>query len=113
MNERLKELRKSRDLTQKQFAEQLGVDRSLVVKWESGDRPIPLVQMKVICAEFNASLEWLRDGKGEMMKRPMTRRELLVEEACQIFESLSPLKQKIAMEVTQHFIETGKWEGSW
>ena len=41
----LKKARESKGLTQKQLAEMLYVDPSLVCRWEKGQREIPLVTM--------------------------------------------------------------------
>jgi transcriptional regulator with XRE-family HTH domain len=66
MNERLKKLRKTLDLTQQKFAERIGVKQNTVAQYEMG-RNIPIDSViSLICREFNVSEKWLRDGIGEM-----------------------------------------------
>lgn len=66
MNERLKKLRKTLDLTQQEFADRLGVKRNTIAQYEIGrNEPIDAVIVS-ICREFNVSRKWLCDGVGEM-----------------------------------------------
>lgn len=66
MNERLKKLRKSLDLTQQTFANKLGVKRNTVGQWECGINPLTDQTILSICREFNVNEDWLRNGTGEM-----------------------------------------------
>lgn len=69
MKERLKELRKSLDLTQQEFADRLNIKRGAVANYEIGrNEPIDAV-VSFICKEFRVNEEWLRTGQGEMFKR--------------------------------------------
>ena len=66
MNERLKRLRKTLDLTQQEFADRVGIKRNTISTYESGrNQPIDAV-ISLICREFNVNEEWLRNGTGEM-----------------------------------------------
>lgn len=66
MKERLKQLRKTLDLTQQEFAEKLGIKRSTMATYESGrNEPIDAV-ISLICREFDVNEHWLRTGTGEM-----------------------------------------------
>lgn len=66
MNERLKKLRKTLDLTQQKFAERIGVKQNTVAQYEMG-RNIPIDSViSLICREFNVNEDWLRNGTGEM-----------------------------------------------
>lgn len=66
MNERIKELRKTLDLTQREFADKIGVKQNTVAQYEIG-RNIPIDSVIfLICREFNVNEEWLRNGIGEM-----------------------------------------------
>ena len=66
MNERLKKLRKSLDMTQQQFADKLGVKRNTVGQWECGINALTDQTIFSICREFQVNEEWLRTGNGEM-----------------------------------------------
>lgn len=66
MNERLRKLRKTLDMTQQEFAEKLGIKRSTMATYESGrNEPIDAV-ISLICREFDVNEHWLRTGEGEM-----------------------------------------------
>ena len=66
MNERIKKLRRSLDLTQQEFADRIGVKRNTVATYEGGrNEPVDSV-VSLICREFGVREEWLRYGTGEM-----------------------------------------------
>jgi transcriptional regulator with XRE-family HTH domain len=58
-NEKLQELRKNRNLTQEQLAEQLYVSRTAISKWESGRGYPSIDSLKEISRFFNVSLDEL------------------------------------------------------
>lgn len=66
MNERLKKLRKTLDLTQQKFADMIGMKQNTIAQYEMG-RTVPSDAIIFsICREFNVNEEWLRTGNGEM-----------------------------------------------
>lgn len=66
MNERLKRLRKTLDLTQQEFADRIGIKRNSFANYETGrNTPIDAIIIS-ICKEFNVNEEWLRYGTGDM-----------------------------------------------
>jgi HTH-type transcriptional regulator/antitoxin PezA len=74
LNERLKKLRKTLDMTQQEFADRIGIKRNSLANYETGrNTPIDAIIVS-ICREFNVNEEWLREGKGEMFIK-MTRDE--------------------------------------
>lgn len=77
MNERLKKLRKSLDLTQQAFADRIGISRGNIAAYEVGKNAISDAVISLICREFDINEEWLRDGTGEM-KRTLTRDEEII-----------------------------------
>lgn len=65
MNERLKKLRKALDLTQREFAERIGIKQNTLATYEIGrNQPIDAV-ISLICREFNVNETWLRTGEGD------------------------------------------------
>lgn len=66
MNERLKKLRKTLDMTQQAFADKLGVKRNTVGQWECAVNPLTDQTVVSICREFNVNENWLRTGEGDM-----------------------------------------------
>ena len=74
MHERLKEIRKALGLTQKEFAERVGIKQNTIAQYEIGrNEPIDAV-VSLICREYNVDEVWLRTGEGEMF-RPRTRED--------------------------------------
>ena len=62
-NEKLQELRKSRNLTQEELAEALYVSRTAISKWESG-RGLPSIEsLKEISCYFSVSIDDLLSGE--------------------------------------------------
>lgn len=68
MNERIRRLRKTLGLTQKEFAARVGLKQNTITTYEAGrNEPIPSV-INLICKEFHVSEKWLRTGEGEMFE---------------------------------------------
>ena len=93
MNERIRKLRRTLDLTQKEFGDRIGVKGNTIATYEGGrNEPIDSV-ISLICREFNVNETWLRTGEGEMFaptpssaldalaqERGLTHREYIVLE---------------------------------
>lgn len=62
MKDRIKIIRKEANLTQKEFAEKLGIKQNTVASYEMGRIGISDSVIISICREFNVREEWLRDG---------------------------------------------------
>ena len=66
MNERIKKLRKSLELTQQGFADRIKTSRNNIAGYEAGTRAPSEAVVSLICREFNVNENWLRTGEGEM-----------------------------------------------
>lgn len=66
MKDRIKQIRKENKLTQKEFAERLGIKQNTVASYEMGRIGISDSVIISICREFNISKDWLKNGTGEM-----------------------------------------------
>ncbi len=66
VNERVKELRKTKKLTTEKFGNSLGVSRAAISNIENGNRSVTDQMFTSICREYNVNPDWLRSGKGEM-----------------------------------------------
>ena len=66
MNERLKDLRNTLGINQADFAVKVGVSRSAISRWESGDINFTEQMIISICREFNVNRAWLVEGVGDM-----------------------------------------------
>lgn len=86
MNERIKKLRKHLDLTQREFAERIGVKQNTVAQYEMG-RNVPIDSViSLICREFNVNEVWLRNGTGEMFVE-LDKEDMLMEWAGRVLGS--------------------------
>ena len=66
MHERLKQLRKTLDLTQQEFADRIGSKRNTIAKYETETNTPSAAVISLICREFRVNEKWLREGTGEM-----------------------------------------------
>ncbi len=66
MNNRIKEIRKTLNLTMDKFGARVGVNKSAISRIEKGINGVTEQMFKLICSEFNVNEEWLRTGKGQM-----------------------------------------------
>jgi len=60
--ENIKNIRKRKGLTQEELGGLLGVGKSAVSRWESGEREVTLGTMRSIAAAMGVPLEWLVEG---------------------------------------------------
>ena len=67
MEQRIKTIRKSNNLTQTEFGERIGVKGNTVTNYETGLRIPSEAVILAICREFDVSERWLRTGEGVML----------------------------------------------
>lgn len=66
IGERIKKVRKSLELTQQGFADQIGSKRNTIATYEMGRTEPSSAVISLVCTKFNVSETWLRTGEGEM-----------------------------------------------
>lgn len=66
MNERIKQIRTSLNLTLEKFGERLGVTKAAVYNIEKGNRSVTEQMFKAVCREYNVNPHWLQTGEGDM-----------------------------------------------
>jgi Predicted transcriptional regulators len=64
--ERVKEIRKTLNLTLDKFGERIGLKKSSLSAIENGRNSLTEQTARAICREFNVNPAWLSDGDGEM-----------------------------------------------
>lgn len=92
LKDRLRELRKSRGMTQEDFAKPLGVMGNTISQIELGQRNPSNVLVKSICREFGVSQVWLEDGVGPMYA-PQDEND--IEVITRAMEGMSAGKKKL------------------
>ncbi|PKM67110.1 MAG: XRE family transcriptional regulator [Firmicutes bacterium HGW-Firmicutes-2] len=68
MNERLKQLRESLGISQREFSQNIRIGQSTLAMLETGQRIMKDIHISQICSEFGVNEDWLRTGEGEMFK---------------------------------------------
>ena len=77
--ERIKEVRKTLNLTLEKFGDKLGVGKGAISNIEKGNRNLTDQMAKSICREYNVNYDYLLYGEGDMFsKLPQT----ILDELC-------------------------------
>lgn len=72
MNNRIRTIRQSANMSMRAFGDRIGVSSAAVSKIETGVNAPSEQTIRAICNEFNINREWLEFGVGEMStKRPL------------------------------------------
>lgn len=64
--ERVREVRKTLNLTLEKFGEKVGVGKTAISKIEKSERSLTEQMAKAICREFRVDYFWLTEGNGDM-----------------------------------------------
>lgn len=99
MKDRIKQLRKTLNLTLTGMGKALGISHAAVSDWEHGRNNVPESVRRQICSLFNVNRDWLETGKGDMFVDAKSPAQLEAEAfgrvALQIFDSLPSGLQSI------------------
>lgn len=117
MNERIKQLRKSLNLTRAAFGKRLGVSGDVINNLERGRVEPKEMIIKLICKEFGVSYQWLVNGLGEMndsdeneaqeiVDSVMTGNNEFAKKVLVAFARMSEEKWKLIREIIEE-IESG------
>ena len=88
LGQRIKELRKSRSLTQQDLADVLGLSRSQISNLEHNRRGLSLSQLQTLCSVFKIDMEYF--GISPTAEETIA----LLERAKLLFESDLPTEKK-------------------
>lgn len=66
-NDRIREIRKTLNMTLEKFGEKVGVTRASMSNVENGNRGVTEQMRRAICREFGVDYIWLTTGEGEML----------------------------------------------
>lgn len=64
-NDRMRDLREAKKLTQKQISDVLGIRQQVYSKYELGVRSLPLEHLIKLCKYYGASADWILGLTGE------------------------------------------------
>ena len=65
IGERIKKVRTDSGDNQEEFARKIGITRSAISLYESGNRTVTEPTIKLVCSTYNVSYDWLKTGKGD------------------------------------------------
>lgn len=69
IGERIKVLRKEKNLSMEDFGSVIGMGKSAVSRIENGVNGTTDQTIRSICREFSVNEQWLRTGEGEMLEQ--------------------------------------------
>jgi len=96
---RIKELRTSLKLSQRQFARKIFVSQTLVNEIELGKRKIHIRILHLISYRFNVNIEWLKKGEGDMFFSAPPDTDTRLDHIIEIFNKLDrPLQDYLLIQ---------------
>lgn len=104
MKDRLKKLRRTLGLKQREFAERLSVSTGVIGSWESGSNLPGRARIYQICKEFRVRQDWLLFGEGEMFEPDTDEREAQKQFVIACFESLPESKRAVFLDALREFV---------
>ncbi len=104
MNNRIRILRKTLNLSQKEFAEKIGLKQNAISYLEKNGSTITEQNIKIICSEFNVNEKWIRTGSGKMFLESQKKQK----EFFDIFDELSPALQDYLIKTAKELLYTQK-----
>lgn len=102
MNKRIRELRKTLGLSQKGFADKIGLKQNAISYMEKDGSTVTEQNIKAICSQFSVNENWLRTGDGKMfLENEKKQREFF-----DIFDELLPALQDYLIKTAKDLLET-------
>ncbi|MBR2208317.1 MAG: helix-turn-helix transcriptional regulator [Synergistaceae bacterium] len=98
--ERVKLVRKTLKMNQKDFGKMIGLTQTSLSMIEVGTNIVTEKNIKLICATFNVREEWLREGKGKIFNNSP-----YVKELCDILGDLTPDTQKSLLIIAKELLK--------
>ncbi len=102
MNGRIRELRKTLELSQKEFAQKIGLKQNAISYMEKNGATVTEQNIKAICSQFSVNENWFRTGNGKMfLESEKKQREFF-----DIFDQLSPALQDYLIRTAKDLLDT-------
>ena len=77
INDRIKLLRKKKDMNQGEFGKAIGLKQGAISKLEKPGNAVVDQNIQLICEKFQVRREWLVDGTGEMFAERAKKDEMM------------------------------------
>ena len=101
---RIKAVRETLGLSQREFGEKLGVSRDVISNIEYGRVQPKKLLLQHMCQQYKVNEHWLETGAGEMFAEDFELGDKL-KEALTIFKTLRPEFQDYALEQIKKLAE--------
>jgi len=101
-NERVREVRKNKGLTQMEFSGRISISLSYLAGIETNARRVNNRIMRLIANAFNVNEGWLRTGNGKMFN---VGPNVCIEDAISLFKMLSPYHKKCALKQIEALVD--------
>jgi transcriptional regulator with XRE-family HTH domain len=101
MNKRLREVRKTLNINQSDFALKIGMAQSGYSQVETGENTLTEQNIKLICLIYGVNETWLRTGEGEMFIPVSKPKDDDEKELLEIFRRLSPEMRAFVLQKIQ------------
>lgn len=102
MNNRIRELRKTLGLSQKEFAQKIGLKQNAISCMEKNGATVTEQNIKTICSQFSVNENWLRTGYGKIFSEDEKKQK----EFFDIFNELLPIFQDYLIKVAKALLDT-------
>jgi transcriptional regulator with XRE-family HTH domain len=94
INERIKQVRQSLNLSQAKFAKDISISNGYIAGIELGNRKVNDRIVKLICSAYGVNEMWLKTGEGKMFDSKLNAK---LEQATTVFKQLKPEFQDYVM----------------
>lgn len=104
LGERLKNVRKSRGLTQEALADLIGTSRGVITNLEHNkvETPQPLI-LNAICNALEVSQEWLISGNGNMDNTKVIKSAKVLSEIYDVAKDLTEDEQLYILDIIKSY----------
>jgi transcriptional regulator with XRE-family HTH domain len=102
--DRIRLVRKTLNLKQIEFAGRIGLTQTSLSMIELDKSPLTEKNIKLICATFAVSEDWLRTGSGEMFVSLSPYEKELLE----VFGKLTPDTQEFILDMARNLLKRQK-----
>jgi len=102
INQRVKELRQTLNLSQAKFAQAIAISNGYIAGIELENRKVNERIVKLICSTYNVSESWLKTGEGEIFDQAPDER---LDMAINLFKGLKPEFQDYVLQQIDKLLE--------
>ena len=106
ITDRLRKIRNTLNLSQREFSKQMFISQSLYSDIESGNVELKERYIRLISSQFHVNIEWIKTGTGEIFSSSPS--DIRFEYLKNIFEQLSPELQDCVLDHLKGLLKVQK-----